>query len=199
MLVKAIHRFAWTLARSKALRANSNLPTCMRIFIIGFMGAGKTWSGRRLAERLGWLFIDLDDLIQTQQQMSIPEIFARFGEDGFRMIEAKALRSLVTMDDLIVATGGGTPCFFENIDWMNAHGVTVYLKTPIPLLVSRLSRRTDRPLLARVPADELEDFIRKMMDRRRLFYEQAQFIIPVRSASDDPVSTIIDLLGLRDH
>ncbi len=169
----------------------------MRIFFIGFMGAGKSWTGRRLADRLGWRFVDLDELIEQEAGMHIPAIFAKLGEEAFRKIEARTLRSLAESDRVVVATGGGTPCFFDNMQWMNAHGETVYLKTAFPVLFSRLSKASGRPLVDGLSSSELAAFIRTMLDRRSRFYEQAKLVVPLNSSNEDPLPRIFEWLELE--
>ena len=154
------------------------------IFLIGFMGSGKTYWGKRLAEKLGCLFVDLDETIETNERKTIAEIFAVAGENGFRILERDCLRRLAAMPPAVVATGGGTPCFFDNMDWMNAHGTTVFLKTPVPVLAARL--RADpgvRPLLANVPDDQLENHIAHLLEQRAPYYLMAKAI----AESDDLV------------
>ena len=121
----------------------------MRLFLIGFMGSGKSYVGSRLAEGLDMDFIDLDALIVEKAEKSIPEIFAEEGEMAFRTLERDCLRSLGSCDEVVVACGGGTPCFFDNMDWMNAQGMTIFLQTSVDLLAKRLlSEVAQRPLLA---------------------------------------------------
>jgi len=146
-------------------------------FLIGFMGAGKTFLGARLALRLGVAFVDLDDRIAQGEGLPVEAIFNQQGEGEFRRLERRYLRELGDAPPCVVATGGGTPCFFDNMDWMNAHGTTVFLNPPLDVLVARL--RTDpavRPLLAGVPADRLENHISHLLELRAPFYHQAQVI-----------------------
>src|ERR1700759_1262658 len=100
----------------------------MKIFLIGFMGSGKTTLGRKLANHWGCEFIDLDHKLEQQVELSIAEYFSFFGEDSFRRLEAEVLRKTPYPKNAVVSTGGGLPCFFDNMDWMNAHGKTVYIK-----------------------------------------------------------------------
>ncbi|MEM9821112.1 MAG: shikimate kinase [Bacteroidota bacterium] len=149
----------------------------MRIFLTGFMGCGKSYSGSYLSERGGWTFIDLDDYIVQSQGKSIATIFAEGGEEAFRTIEAEALRTVGQTQQLIVATGGGTPCFYQNMDWMNQHGKTIYLKAPAWLLQKRLVHQSEqRPLIAGKSAEELIQFIEKKLLERERFYSEAQMI-----------------------
>lgn len=147
-------------------------------FLIGFMGSGKTYQGMRLAKRLGVPFVDLDECIEAGGGLTIPTIFEQQGEAAFRRIEQRYLHGLAQEAPAVVATGGGTPCFFDNMDWMNAHGTTVFLKTPVPVLAARL--RTDpvvRPLLAGIPEEHLEQHIARLLEQRMPFYSKASVIV----------------------
>ncbi|HNE29947.1 MAG TPA: shikimate kinase [Saprospiraceae bacterium] len=147
------------------------------IYLIGFMGSGKSFWGRRLAARLGRPFVDLDASIAAEAGTDIPRIFAEKGEPFFRNTEAECLRKIDPQTGPVVATGGGTPCFFDNMDWMNRHGLTIFLDAPLALLVSRLqSDPAPRPLLTGLDRDALFDFVKTRLVARRLFYRQAQVI-----------------------
>ncbi|MFN7119620.1 MAG: shikimate kinase [Saprospiraceae bacterium] len=158
----------------------------MRLFLIGFMGSGKSHVGQQLAKRLTLPFIDLDEWIEQQQQRPIREIFAEHGEAAFRQLEQQALHETVHLENAIISTGGGTPCFFDNMSWMNQHGVTIYLEVPVPILVQRLlPQRAKRPLIKDLEASELADFIHQKLAERVPFYEQAQVIYHVSSAREN--------------
>lgn len=145
------------------------------IFLVGFMGAGKSSLGRRLAERLGCPFIDLDRRIEAAEGRSIPEIFGAVGEAGFRALERDGLRALEHEPPGVVATGGGTPCFFDNMDWMNARGITIYLCVSAEVLSRRLSqKREQRPLLKDIDQEHLAHFIESKVQEREHWYCQAQ-------------------------
>ncbi len=147
-------------------------------FLIGFMGSGKTYQGMRLAKRLGVSFVDLDECIEAGEGRAIQAVFEQQGETAFRRIERQYLHELEHEAPCVVATGGGTPCFFDNMDWMNAHGTTVFLKTPVPVLAARL--RTDpvvRPLLAGVPEEHLEQHIARLLEQRMPFYNKAEVLV----------------------
>ncbi len=153
----------------------------MRIFITGFMGAGKTYLGRTLAEQLGFQFIDLDELIEAKLGMAISLIFQDSGETAFREIEAECLRSLAGQHQIVVSTGGGCPCFLENMEWMNGHGITLYFYATPGLLTKRLSSEKEhRPLISDIPPHDLEQFIEAKLGERALFYEQShlKFLVP---------------------
>ena len=139
------------------------------------MGCGKSTMGRAVSQLTGVPFIDLDNYIEGRYHMSVKEIFAKHGEEGFRDIERRMLQEVADFEDVIVACGGGTPCFFDNMEYMNAHGTTVFLNTPIPRLHSRLMRgRHKRPLIANKSDEELLEFIKKALADRWEHYAKAQ-------------------------
>lgn len=144
------------------------------IYLIGFMGAGKSFVGNLLAEQLYCPFHDLDRDIEHLAQTSINAIFARHGEPWFRLLERRALHDSAFRTPGIIATGGGTPCFFDNMDWMNRTGTTVFLDVSTDLLVQRLwPGRAKRPLIKDLSAEALAAFIDARLAARRPFYEQA--------------------------
>ncbi len=146
----------------------------MRIFLTGFMGSGKTTIGPSLASQLGCKFIDQDDLIEHHYNMSVGEVFAKFGEAKFRETERDVLVEVVAGDNLIISTGGGAPCFFNNMEFMNRYGITVYLKAEPVTLMNRLKKLTDtRPLLKGKTELELMQFITDKLNEREPFYQKA--------------------------
>jgi len=154
------------------------MQTRKHLFLIGFMGCGKTYWGKILALQSGLPFLDLDELIVERSGQSISQIFTQQGESGFRMLEQAVLKTLQDMPVSIIATGGGTPCFFDNMDWMNAIGTTIYLKTSPALLAERLRSETEfRPLLSGVSVDELEAFIKMKVMEREPDYLRAKMIL----------------------
>lgn len=142
------------------------------------MGCGKSRLGRLLSEHLGLQFVDMDDYIEERNCKTVPQIFADHGEDGFRQRERKALEELAEFTDIIIATGGGAPCFYDNIDLMNKTGKTVFLNIDPAILADRLmSSKTERPLIKGKSRDELVAFIDETLKKRMQFYSQAQFEI----------------------
>ncbi len=147
------------------------------IFLIGFMGCGKTTLGRKLAMRLGYHFIDLDQVLETQEGMTIAVYFSTFGEEAFRIIESKILKQTHNPEHLVIATGGGLPCFFDNMHWMNDNGKTVYLKLSPKTLADRLeNENAERPLLNDKQGEALVAFIKDKLTEREVFYNQATII-----------------------
>ena len=147
----------------------------MRIFLLGFMGSGKTTIGKKLARTLGYAFVDLDKAIEARAGMSIPQYFEHHGEAPFRELERDCLQSDIPSENVVVATGGGAPCFFDNMEWMNQHGVTVYLMLPPKALASRLQGSAGRPLLAGLKGADLIRFIESKLESREPFYKKAKY------------------------
>lgn len=150
----------------------------MRIYLIGYMGCGKSTLGRRLAEHSGLQFVDMDDYIEKRNFKTIPQIFAEEGEAEFRKKERKALEELSEFTDTIIATGGGAPCFFDNVDLMNKSGKTIYLNIDPKILADRLIKsKTERPLIKGKSRKELVEFIDETLRKRNEFYKQASYEI----------------------
>lgn len=148
----------------------------IRIFLTGYMGAGKTTLGRALAAEIGIPFIDLDHYIEKRYCKTIALLFAEKGEEEFREIERRMLHEVGEFEDVIISTGGGTPCFFDNIEYMNAQGTTVYLDVPVERLFIRLSiARSKRPLIKEKNDEELLAFITEQLAKRAPHYSKAQY------------------------
>jgi shikimate kinase len=151
----------------------------MRIFLIGFMGSGKTHWGRQLAKQLHIPHYDLDDVISAKEKKSVPQIFAESGEESFRLKEREVLESLIDENKtMVLSCGGGTPCFFNNIETMKKYGVVVWLNTHVEVLLTRLkNEKSSRPLIKNVPDGDMRSFIVRKLNERRIYYEQADVII----------------------
>ena len=148
------------------------------IFLIGFMGSGKTSVGKHLAELLKSEFVDLDEVLEKNEGKTISQIFANRGEDLFRERESQCLKSFAGKANLVIATGGGTPCFHDNLKWMNENGVTIYLKTDPDILFYRLKGEiSHRPLLANYSEEELKKFIESKLLERSSFYNSSKIIL----------------------
>ncbi|HEY5498942.1 MAG TPA: shikimate kinase [Bacteroidales bacterium] len=149
-----------------------------RIFLIGYMGSGKTTYGKLIAKEQKLSFIDLDDFIEMKYSKTVTDLFDEFGESEFRKMEREALHEVSVSDDCVIATGGGTPCFFDNMEFMNGMGDTIYLRTSVRELRDRLKMsRTKRPLLSHKTDDELESNIAEMLEKREQSYLKAKFIL----------------------
>lgn len=151
----------------------------MKIFLIGFMGCGKTHWGREMSRTLQVPFFDLDSVIEENEGKAITAIFAEKGEEYFRMLEKDVLYMLTeSHENFVMATGGGTPCFFNNIDYMKSRGTTIWINSSIDTLHNRLVKEKDqRPLVANIPDSELRSFIIRKYSDRKIFYQQANVIL----------------------
>ena len=168
----------------------------VRVFLMGFMGAGKTTLGKALAKDLGVSFIDLDQYIESRFMKSVTQIFASRGEQGFREIESRLLREVGEFDDVIVSCGGSTPLIGDNMEYMLQHGQTVYLKCNNDTLLRRLkAARSQRPLIASKNDQELALFIESETARREPGYLKAEYICPGdRLESRDQISETVTYL-----
>ncbi len=167
-----------------------------RIYLIGFMGSGKSFTGRRLAAELGLPFLDLDHYLEEKAGRTIFRIFEEEGEAAFRKMEAAALRETDRFSAAVIACGGGTPCFGDNMEWMNAYGLTIYLETPVELLVERLiSETAHRPLLRGLDRPGLRRYIEDKLAHRAPYYGRASVIMhQTADRSEDLVRELIDHL-----
>jgi len=164
----------------------------MRIYLIGYMGCGKSTLGRKLSEHLRLQFVDMDHYIEERNCKTIPQIFSEEGEAEFRKKERKALEELSEFTDIVIATGGGAPCFFDNIDLMNKTGKTIYLNIDPKILADRLLKsKTERPLIKGKSRDELVTFIDDTLKKRNEFYLQAAYQITEPDVDLDFVKTLI--------
>lgn len=159
----------------------------MRIFLIGFMGSGKTHWGRLLATQLHLPFYDLDEVIVQMEGQSVAGVFEEKGEEYFRLVEKDLLEGIINdHPGLILSCGGGTPCFFNNIDLMKKEGIVVWLNTSIETLTKRLLKeKVQRPIIKNISDDALYSFILKKMNDRRLYYEQADVHVEEDEATID--------------
>lgn len=166
-----------------------------RIFLIGYMGVGKSTIGKELAKRLNLSLVDLDHFIEARYLKSIRKIFEEHGEENFRKIENKLLHEVATFENVIISTGGGTPCFFDNIAYMNGKGTTVYLSSSPESLANKLERFVhSRPVLAGRTGNELLAFIQENLEVRKPFYTQAQITFDV-----DAMKTRYDIQPLVEQ
>ena len=148
----------------------------VRIFLTGYMGAGKTTLGKAFARELGVSFVDLAWYIEERFHKTIPQLFAERGETGFRELERNMLHEVGEFENVVVSTGGGTPCFFDNMDYMNHQGQTVFLDVDVDTLFRRLRVATQqRPILQGKSSEELRDFIGKALASRTAYYGQARY------------------------
>jgi shikimate kinase len=164
----------------------------MRIFFIGFMGCGKTTWARKLANHLGYEFMDLDHILEEKAGMPIAEYFTTHSQEAFRQMESSILKDTTYPENVIVSTGGGLPCFFDNMEWMNTNGQTLYIKLSPKTLAERLDKgKTTRPLIAGKHGEELITFIAEKLAERSDFYEQATHIVSGIDMSVEGLTQVI--------
>lgn len=150
----------------------------MIVFLVGYMGCGKTTIGSKLAKKLHYDFLDLDDFIERSENRTIAKIFKQEGEAGFRGLEQKHLTILKEYNNIVVSTGGGTPCFYDNMDFMNQHGITVYLDMDVNSLCFRLKHgQKTRPLIEGKYDSELKKFVSQHLSERIAYYQQSKIIV----------------------
>lgn len=168
----------------------------IRVILVGYMGSGKTTVGRQLANALGVQFYDLDWYIETRFHKKVAEIFAEKGEEGFRDMERRMLHEVAEFEDVVLSCGGGTPCFFDNMDYMNSLGETLYLKATPEVLAQHLKMgRTERPLIKGKTPEELEQYIKESLAAREPFYSKAKHIVDVSLMDNfEKINITIDLV-----
>ncbi|WP_143307302.1 shikimate kinase [Chitinophaga vietnamensis] len=165
----------------------------MKIFLLGFMGAGKSYWGKQLAEHWQLPYYDLDEVIVEAEEMAISDIFATKGEDYFRERESMLLRELSRQEKFLISCGGGTPCFQDNMDFMNERGITIWINPSIQAMVERLQRKKyKRPLIADLEDEDLVDFVEKKLAERLPFYQQSKYIISSDTISLDTFTKNIE-------
>jgi shikimate kinase len=169
------------------------MKPAMKIFFIGMPGSGKTTIGKQVAFALNVPFIDLDEEIVLQEQITIPEVFKTKGEDHFRFVESSLLKKWANTDDsFVMATGGGAPCFLDGIDIINNSGISVFLNTSISTLAERVKNKPDRPLLSASNEQELVSTLEKTFSARIPVYSKAKIVV------DDPtVESVLRKLDLK--
>ena len=151
-----------------------------RIILIGYMGSGKATVGKALSKETGMMFYDLDWYIESRMRKTVAQIFAEKGEEGFRKIEHNMLHEVAEFENVIISCGGGTPCFFDNIDYINQQGEVVYLKaTPEVLYRHLLMGKVERPLIKNKTPEELIAYITEQVAKREEFYNKARYTLDV--------------------
>ncbi len=165
----------------------------MRIYLIGLKNCGKTTTGKKLAKKLSLDFIDLDELIEKNDGRSVPEIFSTDGEEVFRKKEQEALHQTANMDQVVISTGGGVPRFFDNMEFMNRQGTTVYLKLDENTLVGRLKQAAkDRPIVKGKSPEEIREYVNNLLTKFEHFYLQADYVVDAKNmAPEDLVAHIL--------
>lgn len=155
----------------------------MNIYLIGYMYSGKTTVGWQLAHRLGFSFVDLDQALESRYHTTVPLLFQRYGEVAFRQLERQELHRTADLDHTVISTGGGCPCHADNMQWINAHGMSVYLDVSLEKLLARAEKsKKQRPSLSGKSPEELRAAVAAQLDQRLPTYRQAQLHVP----ADDP-------------
>ena len=173
------------------------------IILIGYMGAGKTTVGHQLAKVLGVQFYDLDWYIEMRFHRSVAQIFEEKGEEGFREMERNMLHEVAEFENIVISCGGGTPCFYDNIDYMNSLCTTVYLRADAETLATHLKMgRSVRPLIQGKSPEELEAYISENLNEREPYYMKAQYIFPLqklvtRERVNETVQQLVEMLKLK--
>ena len=163
-----------------AITPSSTQRHCHRIILIGYMGAGKTTVGKDLAAELGLRFYDLDWYIESRMRKTVAQLFAELGEEGFRRIERNMLHEVAEFEGVLISCGGGTPCFYDNMQYINQQGLTLYLKASPEVLYKHLKMgKSVRPLLLNKTPEEVQRFISEQLKAREQFYTRAQFTLDV--------------------
>ncbi len=148
------------------------------IFLIGYMGSGKSTIGKKLATRMKYDFLDMDAAIEKMTGKTISQIFQSDGEEAFRQLEHSVLLSACARKNIVISTGGGAPCYFNNMSLMNKSGITIYLQMHPDSLIKRIREsKTQRPLLQRVPEENISEYIKSHLAQREIFYKEASIII----------------------
>ena len=172
----------------------------MRIYLVGYMGCGKSTVGKRLARAMEMEFIDLDEYIEESEGRSIERIFEEEGESGFRGLEKKHLNDLEERNDFVLSTGGGTPCFYDNMERMNEKGLTIYLEMDVRSLHYRLTHaKKSRPLISTLNEEELYDFIRQHLEQRLEYYENSQMTVNALGFDQKKVQQLAEHITALNH
>ena len=149
-----------------------------RIYLIGYMGSGKSSALKQLGKLLSWETYDLDNLFEERYKISVQDFFHKYDENAFRKLESQLLKETIKYENAVIATGGGTPCFFDNMEWMNANGTTIFIKVAPMTAVHRLmNSKKKRPLIEGKSEQEVIDFVTKHYAERMPFYEKAQITV----------------------
>lgn len=163
-----------------------------KIFLTGYMGSGKSSTGKTLATQLGYEFIDLDKFVEQEYKMTIPEIFSNKGEKEFRAMEHNALKKVIEKENTVVACGGGTPCYYNNMELMNNNGTTVYLKLSVDSLVNRLmTAKEKRPLILNKDEKQLREFVSRQLEKREDIYHQAQYTVKAKDLNVNELASFV--------
>lgn len=166
-----------------------------RIYLVGYMGAGKTTAAKRIAKRLGWEMVDTDALFEEKYKISVDDFFQKYDEQLYRKLESEILKNTELLENTVISTGGGTACFFDNMDWMNQHGLTVFMRISPESAVDRvLHSRHKRPLTRGKTEEELMEYVSWHYAQRLPFYERAKITVKSEDFDLDGLMERINLL-----
>lgn len=169
----------------------------MKIFLVGIMGSGKSYLGKLLAKEINYSFFDLDNVIEKEEAKSIDYIFKEKGEHYFRKVESEVLLKFTEKKNFVLATGGGTACFYNNINWMNKEGLTIWLNEPVEIILKHLNNNFEtRPLLNKLTNIELEEKIKDLLDSRTPYYAKAKIHF---NYSENNIKNLINTLKQFTH
>ena len=165
-----------------------------RIYIVGYTGAGKTTAARRLANHLGWGVVDTDAMFEEKYKISVCDFFNKYDEPLYRKLESEVLKSTADLENVVISTGGGTACYFDNMEWMNQHGLTVFLRISQKAVVDRLVHaKRKRPLAEGKTEAELTEFVNRHYTSRLPFYEQAKITVKAEDLDLDNLIKQIEI------
>jgi len=163
-----------------------------RIYLVGYMGVGKSTIARKLSAQLNWDVLDLDHVFETRYKISIPDFFKRYDEALFRKLERSLLQETESFERTIISTGGGTPCYYDNMDWMNSNGLTVYLSMSAAGLTNRLIHaKKKRPVIIGKTEQNLRAFVKKHLQQRAIFYSQSAIHFEAESADIPALAALL--------
>lgn len=170
----------------------------MKVFLLGYMASGKTTIGKKLAKELGLSFVDLDQMIESRESKSVSDIFTDGGEALFRGVEMKYLKELIDVNsDMLISTGGGTPCFYDNMRDMNTSGLTIYLEMDAKSLTYRLmNAKGDRPLVNNIGEEELLEFVEQQMEERKYYYMEAKMKVNALGFNATKIKSLAEKIRL---
>lgn len=164
----------------------------MKIYLLGYMGCGKSTVGKNLAAALGLPWIDLDTEIETRYKISVPAFFAKYGETAFRDIEHQVLTDISALPEGVVSTGGGVPCFYDNMDLMNRTGLTIYLEATPELILSRIGEHASkRPVFQQMNGGDILQKVSNHLATREKYYRQAQLTVDAASPDIDTIKKLV--------
>lgn len=169
----------------------------MRIYLVGMMGSGKSTVGRKLALRLGYEYYDLDEQMEESSGRTISEMFEEDGEEAFRFFESMALKNIAMLDNLVLATGGGAPCFHDSMKLMLRTGPTIYLKADINFLASRLVQSEGRPLIGGLSGEALKQKLTEILNERGSIYEKSKFSFDAMNIGSTEIEEMVEMIGKR--